>query len=126
MSSGTISPVYLHPGRQAEALGAMLASYGFTTEVLKAQAHHEHPCVVVSGSLVRHMTQPEYIYAAPDPQDGTWWFWRPDADDELVMTKVSPIGDVSATADLFARTIRLVVLADAAGVRPEGLVRVVA
>ena len=103
-----IQPVYLSPAEQATSLAMTLAQYGFSTEVLTTKAYQQHPCVVVTGSYVRHVPHPEYIYAAPD-DDGTWWFWRPTSADPLEMEVVAPLSEVSVTADYFTRTFSLVV-----------------
>ena len=104
--SGTVQPVYLHPGSQADALAAALGRLGFTTTVLKSRDHMRHPCVAVSCGPGRHLLRTEYVYAAPDPGgDGRWWFWQPSPDDPLVMNPVAPISEVSATADLVTRSV---------------------
>lgn len=106
-------PVYLDPAAQAVELAHTLAQYGFTAQALIAQAHHLHPCVKVTGSYVRHVPSPEYVYAAPD-EDGAWWFWRPKASDPLDMEPVAPISEVSVTADQFSRSFAVVVPSDTA------------
>ena len=106
--TGAVHPVYLHPGSQAEALGAALDRLGFTTRVLKSRDYLQHPCVVVNCGPQRHLLRAGYVYAAPEPGgDGTWWFWQPSPDDPLLMEPVAPISDVSATADLVARAVTL-------------------
>lgn len=98
------NPVYLHPAVQADALAEALNQLGFTTAVMKQRVYH--PCVVVKCGAGRHVRQTEYIYVAPEPNsDGEWWFWRASPDDVLVMEKIAPISQVSATADLLARAI---------------------
>jgi hypothetical protein len=102
--SGTVRPVYLNPGSQAEALGAALTGLGFTTEVLRWRAHLHHPCVVVNSGPARVANRTEYVYAAPD-DDGDWWFWQPAATDSVAMERIAPLSDVSVTADHIDRTL---------------------
>jgi hypothetical protein len=99
------NPVFLSPAEQAEALAQALAQLGFSTEVWKSRDYMYHPCVVVRCGT-RHLLQTEYIFAGPNSRDsGEWWFWRASPDDPLVMEVVYPISQISATADLLARTI---------------------
>ena len=103
--SGTVRPVYLHPGTQAEALGVVLAGLGFTVEVLKSGAHQQHPCVVLTSGPARVMRAAEYVYAGPD-EAGRWLFWvSRSLDDPVDLEPVAPISDVSVTADHLARTL---------------------
>jgi hypothetical protein len=102
--SGTVRPVYLNPGSQAEALGAALTGLGFTVEVLRRDGHHQHPCVVVNSGPARVVYRTEYVYAAPD-DDGDWWFWQPSASDPVAMERIAPVSDVSVTADHVDRTL---------------------
>jgi hypothetical protein len=102
--SGGIRPVYVHPGRQAEALGAALRGLGFTVTVLRTGPHQRHPCVTVDSGPLRIAYQTGYVYAAPG-DGGDWWFWQPSAADVVVMERIAPLSDVSVTADSVARTL---------------------
>jgi hypothetical protein len=103
--SGQVRPVYLHPGSQAQALGAALGRLGFTAEVLTWGAHLQHPCVVVDSGPGRAVAVTEYVYAAPD-EAGLWWFWLSCSRlDPVDLEPVAPISDVSATADHLARAL---------------------
>lgn len=100
------NPVYLHPGVQAQALGAALDQLGFTTEVWKSRDFLCHPCIVIRCGQQRHVRQVEYVYAAPEINgERRWWFWRASSDDAATMEMIAPISQVSATADLLARAL---------------------
>jgi hypothetical protein len=99
------NPVYLSPAVQAEALAEALNQFGFGTSVWKWRDYLLHPCVVIRCGT-RHVQQTEYVFAAPEMGgDDSWWFWRISPDDPLVMERVAPVTNISATADLLARTL---------------------
>jgi hypothetical protein len=103
--SGQVRPVYLHPGKQAEALCAALSRLGFTAELLKQGGHQQHPCIVVDSGPQRIVRAAECVYAGPD-EAGQWWFWVSSSlDDPVDLEPVAPISDVSATADRLARAL---------------------
>jgi hypothetical protein len=99
------NPVFLSPAEQAEALAYALAQLGFSTEVWKSRNYQLHPCVAVKCGPYIHLRQPEYVFAAPNLHDGgEWWWWRASPDDPTVLEQVTPISQISAAADLLART----------------------
>jgi hypothetical protein len=99
------TPVYINPAIQAEALAEALNQQGFQTDVWKWRDYLLHPCVVIRCGT-RHVQQTEYVFAAPEMGgDDSWWFWRISPDDPLVMERVAPVTNISATADLLARTL---------------------
>lgn len=103
--SGTVQPLYLHPGVQAEALGDALARLGFTATVLRRGGHMQHPCIVVGTGPGRIARATEHVYAAPDDA-GHWWFWlSASLEDPVDLDPVAPLSDVSVTADHIARTL---------------------
>jgi hypothetical protein len=96
--SDVVRPSHLHPGNQAEALGAALNQLGFTATVLKTRGHQKHPCVVVESGRTRQLQVTEYIYAAPD-DGGHWWFWWSS------LEQIAPLRDISVTADTIVRVL---------------------
>ena len=99
------NPLYLSPAVQAKALAEALNKLGFNADVRAWREFLLHPCVVIQCGK-RHVQQVEYVFAAPEMGgDDRFWFWRCAPDDPLVMERITPISNVSATADLLARTI---------------------
>jgi hypothetical protein len=99
------NPVYVSPAKQAEALAEALAQLGFSTQVQKSRSFQVHPRVIVHCGPTRHIANVEYIFAAPDPNDGEWWFHRAIPDDPIRTEKIAPLSQVSNAADLIARTL---------------------
>lgn len=99
-----IVPVYLRPGEQARALAGALNRLGFTAVVLTGHDHRKHPCVTVTSGPGRVMETAGFVYVAPD-EDGTWRFWLPSRDDQLVLESLAPISEVSVTADAVDRAL---------------------
>jgi hypothetical protein len=98
------NPVYISPADQAEALAEALAKLGFTVRVQKNRSFQRHPRITVHCGPTRHIQNIEQIFAAPD-NDGEWWFHRALPEDVLRTEKIAPLSQVSAAADLIARTL---------------------
>lgn len=100
------NPIYVSPADQAKALAYALNALGYSTQVWKSRDFQLHPCIVVHCGPTRHIqNHAEYIYAAPDPHDGDWFFWRVSPQDSITMEKVAALSQVSNAADLIARTL---------------------
>lgn len=100
--STALEPVWLSHRTQAEALSYALHRMGFATVVFKDHGHLMHPCV-----WLKRGSQEEFIYIAPDDDDGRWYFWWSS------LEPIASVAEVSMAADTVSRRMARLIGRDA-------------